>query len=123
MAVRRALVNIAGRTVELPVGDTLAATAGGGGVGTAVLNFGADPGTDAATVTVTGQTGITAASHVEAWFMADSTAENTADDHSLAQSLVRLTARNIVAGTGFGIDADVQGGQVSGTMKVHWVWN
>jgi hypothetical protein len=94
-----------------------------GAVGTATISFGADPGSDVGSVVVTGQSGISSTSHVEAWIMGDTTATNTADDHELAQVLVRLVTRNVVADTGFTIIAYVQGGQISGDLKVHWVWN
>jgi hypothetical protein len=80
--------------------------------------------TDTASVAVTGQAGIIAGSHVEAFFMhADSTASNTTDDHEQAASACRLSCGSIVAGTGFTITATPLAGQMSGTFTVRWVWN
>lgn len=69
--------------------------------GTASLNFGAFPGASDASVAVTGQTGISAGSLVEAWLLPAATADHTADEH-LVETL-NVMAGTIVAGTGFTI--------------------
>lgn len=52
------------------------------GIGVVELDFGAFPGSNEASVAVTGQTGITGLSSAEAWIMADdTTADHTASDH------------------------------------------
>lgn len=89
------------------------------GVGTATLDFGAAPGTNAASVTVTGEAGIGTSSVAEAWMMAESTADHNAEEHSLVP--IRLTCGTFVAGTGFTIQARCDW-RLSGTFKVRWVW-
>jgi hypothetical protein len=86
---------------------TWAAPPGGGGgganVGTATVNFGAFPGSSHATVAVTGQTGIVAGSIVNAWIRPVATADHSADEHML--ETIKVHASDIVAGTGFTINA------------------
>ena len=92
------------------------------GTGTATIDFGSThPGNNEASVVVTGQTGILATDHVEAWFMSESTADHTASDHRMADTLIDLTAGNIVAGTGFTLYA-TSWQKFTGTFKVHFVW-
>lgn len=91
-----------------------------GATGTATLDFGAAPGRNDATVTVTGQTGILTGSHVEAWIMGtDSTAAHNAYEHAMVPMITRAT--NLVAGTGFDIFASCEW-LLTGTFTVHWVW-
>lgn len=87
--------------------------------GTAVLNFGATPGTNYVTTTITGQAAIATNSQVEAWLMVESTATHNAYEHSMVPLLIRCG--NIVAGTGFDITA-VTDLRLDGTFSVHWVW-
>lgn len=93
-----------------------------GAKGTAVLDFGATP-TDSGSVVVTGQAGILAGSHVEAFFMRETTADNGLDEHEQAGAIIRLTCGNIVAGTGFTIYATVLVGFATGQFNVRWVWS
>ena len=72
-------------------------------VGTTTINFGAFPGSSDASVTVTGQAGITAGSVVNAWIYPSATADHTADEHFV--ETIQVYAGNIVAGTGFTIYA------------------
>lgn len=85
-----------------------------------MLDFGSTPGTNVATTTVTGQTGITASSHVEAWMMGDDTATHNAYEHLIVPLVVRCG--NIVAGSGFDIVASSEL-RLNGTFTVHWVWS
>jgi hypothetical protein len=91
------------------------------GTGTAVLNFGSTP-TDEASVAVTGQASILAGSHVEAFFMAESTADNGTDEHAEAAALCPLACGSVVAGTGFTVYAHPLAGLGVGTFNVRWVW-
>lgn len=93
------------------------AAAGGGGlnVGTATLNFSATPSAEAS-VAVTGQGSIVAGSHVDAFFMHETSDEET------ASFFVRLNCGTIVAGTGFTIYAESMGPLVTDTATVHWRW-
>ncbi len=109
-----------------------------GAQGTVTLNFGAFPGSNEANVTVTGQTGITAGSLVDAWLLPATTADHSSDEHLVDP--IRVTVGNIVAGSGFtiyGYPADIQTfGQktlagskpdqqadVYGAYNIAWVWN
>ena len=90
--------------------------------GTAVIDFGAFPGSNEATVVVTGQSGISSGSKVEAYFMADdTTGDHTAKDHRYADLLIGLTCGGIVGGTGFSIYA-LCTEKMQGTFQVRWVW-
>lgn len=85
-----------------------------------MLDFGSTPGTNVATTTVTGQTGIAASSHVEAWMMGDTTGTHNAYEHLVVPLVVRCG--NIVAGVGFDIVASSEL-RLNGTFTVHWVWS
>lgn len=89
--------------------------------GTATLDFGAFPGANEATVTVTGQTAITALSLVEAFFMFDSTSDHDDNDHAYANLLARLVCGNVVAATSFEIIARSEH-KLQGTFQVRWVY-
>jgi hypothetical protein len=92
-------------------------------MGTAVLNFGAAPGTNTATVAVTGQTGIVSGSAAEAWFMGvDSTADHNAYEHTIMPLAVALPVTAITPGVGFTITALTQL-RLTGQIAVRWVWN
>jgi hypothetical protein len=93
-----------------------------GAQGTATLDFGATP-TEEASVTVTGQSAIVAGSHVEAFFMQETTGDNGADEHAEAAALCPLVVSDIVAGTGFTIRAHPIAMLGIGQFSVRWVWN
>jgi hypothetical protein len=77
-----------------------------GNIGTATLDFGPLPGSNEATVTVTGQTTILSTSAVQVFFMSDVTiGGHTPNDHAYAAALVGLTAGVVTAGVGFPINA------------------
>jgi hypothetical protein len=91
------------------------------GVGIATLNWGSFPGSNEASVDVTGQTGITAASHVEAWYMAEVLSDKTASDHAYMATLSELSCGNISDGVGFTIyGRSVE--KLQGSFTVLWVW-
>lgn len=103
---------VAGTNITLTTDDTLKtvtidATGGGGGgggnAGVTTIDFGAFPGGSDATVTVTGQTGIVAGSVLQAWIVAQPTADHTADEHRV--ETISVTCGNIVANTSFDIYA------------------
>jgi hypothetical protein len=90
------------------------------GTGNLTLDFGAAPGTNIATTTVTGQTGISGTSGVEAYMMGlDSTADHNTAEHAIVP--IRLTCSGIDAGTGFTIQG-ISEFRLTGTFKVRWVW-
>lgn len=92
-----------------------------GAQGTVSLDFGASPGTDEATVDVTGQTGFVATSLAEAWLYPKDTADHTVDEHRVAgvdvkaayqaDGTIRIYARQV--------DGDLE----TGVWNVGWVWN
>lgn len=90
--------------------------------GTATINFGAHPGSNEASVAVTGQTTISGTSKAEAWIMADdSTSDHTASDHRYAELFMSLTCGTPTAGTGFTIYARAID-KLTGSFAVRWVW-
>lgn len=93
------------------------------GTGSTTLNFGAAPGTNVVVATVTGQTGITSGSHVEAWIMGEATASHNVYEHSrILAGRVSITCENIVNGTGFDIVGATEL-RLTGLVAVHWVWS
>lgn len=92
--------------------------------GTATLDFGTAASRTIDTfVVVTGQAAILAGSQVEAYFMADTTTDHSADEHIMAIQAIDLICGDIVPGTGFtiyGIAREPAG--LVGQFTVHWVW-
>lgn len=90
--------------------------------GTAVIDFGAYPGGNEASIAVTGQATIGATSKCEAFFMADDTSgSHTASDHRYAAALVALTCGTPTASTGFTIYGRCLE-KMQGSFQVRWVW-
>lgn len=84
------------------------------------MDFGAHPGSNEASATVTGLT-ITPTAKVEAWVMADDTSVNhTASDHKYFPTLAALTCGTPV-GNGFTIYARSVY-KLSGVWTVRYVW-
>ena len=71
------------------------------GTGWALIDFGAFPGSSDTSFAVTGQTGITAYSFVEAWIVPNDTADHLGDEHLV--ETIKVMAGNLVPGTGFTI--------------------
>jgi hypothetical protein len=93
-----------------------------GAQGTATINFTSTPSSEA-TIAVTGQAAITSGSHVEAFFMADSTVDNTDEDHKNMAFFAQCVCEAVIAGTGFTIRCLLLGGFATGQFSVRWVWN
>ena len=92
------------------------------GQGTAVIDFGSWPGSNEASVAVTGQTSISATSKAEAYIMGgDTTSDHTAVDHRYAALLIGLTCGTPTAATGFTIYATCLD-KMQGTFTVRYVW-
>lgn len=85
--------------------------------GQSTLDFGS--GSDAASLVVTGQGGISTASTIIPFMMADSTADHNAYEHVMAP--IRLVCGDVVDDVGFTIFAtsDVI---LTGTFIVRWQW-
>lgn len=90
--------------------------------GTAVLDFGLTPSPEAS-VSVTGQTGITTASRVRVWFGGNTMSDNDATEHLMAGVLTKLTPSQPVADDGFTIYADNIGGLATGKFRLQWLWS
>jgi hypothetical protein len=90
--------------------------------GTATIDFGSAPGSNEASIAVTGQATISATSKAEAYFMGDdTTADKTASDHRYAGCFIALACGTPVAATGFTIYGRSLE-RMQGTFKVRWIW-
>ena len=90
--------------------------------GMATIDFGAEPGSNEASIAVTGQATIGAGSKAEAYFMADdATSDHTAGDHRYVGAFVALTCGTPSAGVGFTIYGRSPE-KMNGTYQVRWVW-
>ncbi len=90
--------------------------------GTAEIDFGAFPGSNEASVIVTGQATISATSKCEAWVMADdSTTDHTAADHRYFPLFAVLTCGTPTAATSFTIYARSTE-KLQGKYALRWVW-
>ena len=88
--------------------------------GTALLDFGAVPTSDACLV-ITGQAGIlSGSSFLEVWINYVATADHTADE-VLVEPL-RVMAGNIVNGVGFTIYGVCDSDGAFGRYSVSWAW-
>ena len=108
-------------------GTTLNATGGGSGStitdGTATIDLGAFPGTNQASIAVTGQATILAGSKPSAYIGAsDSVGGHTAADHRYIAAFMALTCADPTAGTGFTIYARSTE-RLEGTYVVRWAWH
>ncbi len=91
-------------------------------IGNATLDFGAAPGSNEASVTVTGEAAILATSVAEAYVMGDdSTADHTAADHRYVAGFLGLTCGTPTVATGFTIYGRSEH-KLEGEFKVRWVW-
>lgn len=93
------------------------------GTGSATLDFGAAPGSNEASVSVTGLSTISGTSKCEAWVMGDSTTtDHTANDHKYFPVFAALTCGTPTASTGFIINAR-SAQKLTGIWVVQWVWS
>lgn len=93
--------------------------AAGSNTGSVLVDFGAFPGTDSATVSVTGQTAITSGSIVTVWVAPATTTDHSVDEHILTAPSPFVSA--VTAGVGFtiiAIDQDAEASPVSGRGPV-----
>jgi hypothetical protein len=116
-----------GTTNFLRADGTWAAPAGGGGGGatggTATINFGAAPGTNIASLAVTGQAAIGTSSRIKVWFQGGSTADFNEYEHLfILPGSVSLVAGTIVNGVGFTIYATTQL-RIRGNVVCRWEWS
>ena len=91
--------------------------------GNTTVDFGSIPGTNIASVTVTGQGSILATSHAEAFMMGnDSTTDHSAYEHQIVPIALNFSVGNVVAGTGFTVYAQSEL-RLTGKFKARWVWS
>jgi hypothetical protein len=108
------------------------------GSGTAVINFGAFPGTSHASVGVAGQAGLVATSEIEAWVQPIVTASHSTDEHKIenlkvvayyaADSALSIDGsvvpfyglQNINFKTGDGGQAQTH--KLQGLFTIGWAW-
>jgi hypothetical protein len=92
------------------------------GTGSTTLNFGAHPGSNEASVAVTGLSTISATSKADAFVMADDTStSHTASDHRYFESFASLSCGTPTAGVGFTIYArSIE--KLTGTWTIRYVW-
>lgn len=92
------------------------------GTGSTTLNFGAYPGSNEASVAVTGLSTISATSKADAFVMADDTStSHTASDHRYFESFASLSCGTPTAGVGFTIYArSIE--KLTGTWTIRYVW-
>lgn len=90
--------------------------------GTAVIDFGAWPGSTEASVSVAGQGTILSTSAAEAWVMAEATADHSEGDHAYLPRFIALTCGPATAAVGFPINARSEH-QMQGTFNLRWAWS
>jgi hypothetical protein len=94
----------------------------GGTTGTAVIDFGAYPGSAEASVDVTGQAGILAGSTIQVWVTRTTSLDHTAADHTYLPQLASFVPGDIVPGTGFTIFGRCILGGLQGKWTINWSW-
>lgn len=88
--------------------------------GTATLAFGSTPATEA-TVLVSGLSGLTINSHLEAFVQgSDSTGTNTVDDHKMMAFFGKFNCEYVSA-TSMNINCDLTGFLATDNFAIHWV--
>ena len=92
-------------------------------IGVATLDFGAYPGSNEASVVVSGLVEILATSKADAFVMADDTsADHTANDHKYFETFAALSCGTPTLATGFTIYARSHH-KLTGEWTVRWVWS
>lgn len=90
--------------------------------GSAVVDFGTFPGSNTASVAVTGQAAILNTSKVFAYIKSDDTSVNhTANDHLYAPILMDLSCNTPTPSTGFTVTA-ISPYKLTGKFTVRWQW-
>lgn len=91
---------------------------GGAGVGT--VSFGAAPGSDLATLVITGQTRILSTSVISVGLQVAPSIDHSADEHIIEDMIVRAGA--IIPGVGFTIYVQAGNFPLHGSWNVQWSW-
>lgn len=87
--------------------------------GTATIDFGSSP-VDEATFNII-DASLSGLTYAEAWFMRDSTADNSVDEHEQIAGRARATCS--ISGTTLTIYVEILVGFVNGTFKIRYVAN
>lgn len=90
------------------------------GVGTFTLYFGAFPGSNEASVNITGQAGVSATTPVEAFLMAEAAGTHTVSDATYAARFISLTC-TAPAGSAFTVHARSEH-KMQGQFAGRYVW-
>lgn len=113
-----------GGALKKALASDLAGGGGGGGstaTGSAVLDFGATPGTNTAEIVVA--TAIPAGASVRAWFQSEGNADHNEIEHRLIfPSRVGLTCGAITDGVGFTVYAETEL-RLTGDVTCRWQWS
>jgi hypothetical protein len=108
-------------TMELVTAQDIADLAGSSANGSAVLDFGAAPGTNTVETVVT--TAIPAGASVRAWFQSEGNADHNEIEHRLIfPSRVGLTCGAITDGVGFTVYAETEL-RLTGDVTCRWQWS
>lgn len=91
------------------------------GTGTATIDFGSTPVEEATVLVNSGVSGLTAASYIEAFFMKESTSDNSVDEHAEAAALCPLVCEYVSA-TSFNIIASPIAALGIGQFSARWVY-
>ena len=89
-------------------------------LGTATLDFGATP-IDEATILVSGLSGLSVASHKEAFVQGD---DSTGDNNAAAHKLLAFSGRlfcEYVSATSMNVTCNLTLGLATGQFTIHWV--
>lgn len=87
--------------------------------GRTTIDFGA--GATNVTAEITGQAAIAATAEVDAWLIAEATADHSVDEHVIEGPTVLAGA--VTPGVGFTIHAAAKDGRAYGQWSVAWVWS
>lgn len=98
------------------------ASANVSGSGTATINFGNHPGSNEASVAITGQAGITTGKTPTAVFAYTSLGPKTANDHRYAALLAELICGPVTDGVGFTVYATSLE-KLTGSFTIKFTWN
>jgi hypothetical protein len=126
MASHRPVVLTNGELKQLPIGDTILGATGGSGAtiytGTAVIDFGPYPGSNEASVVVSGQTGIAPSTVVTLQVPYTASLDYTEADHAYIAALASFVPGSIVTDTSFTIyGRSVH--KMQGRINVQWTWS
>lgn len=86
---------------------------------TATIDFGSTPVIEGSFSIV--DAGLSGTTYAEAWFMLDSTANNTVQAHEIANAFIKCACS--ISGTTLTLHCFVEAGKVTGQFKVRYVGN